>query len=327
MSDLMASAVDRRPRRRWVFDDCAFDDASWSLTVGGNRVTVETKPLELLRALLEDAGNLVSKDELLDRVWPNVTVVEGSLPTAVHKLRQVLKDEGRPSRIIETVPRIGYRIAVPVRVEAAPDAPSRLPVAGGFPDSVAAPQTPVAPWSHWKRPLRLLSVLTAVGVPAVFAAFLSARPDNLHATLASPAYTQRPARYALRKLDIGAVEEMLTAGWDPNKSLDDQGNGAINYVLNQCEWDHGHNQEQILLMIRTLTDEGAAIDDRNVWGDTPYSIAKAPRYCGPDHPVTRYLQMMCAQGQKPLGDRCMASYELARGHHFVKDPVLAVASR
>ena len=137
MSDLTPGAVDRRPRRRWLFDDCAFDDASWSLTVSGNRVTVETKPLELLRALLEDAGNLVSKDELLDRIWPNVTVVEGSLPTAVHKLRQALKDEGRPSRIIETVPRIGYRIAVPVRVEAAPDAPFRLALAGGLPDPVA----------------------------------------------------------------------------------------------------------------------------------------------------------------------------------------------
>ena len=109
---------------------------------------------------------------------------------------------------------------------------------------------------------------------------------------------------------------MLAVGWDPNVSLDDQGNGAINYVLNECEWDHGHNQEQILLMVRTLTDDGAVIDHRNIWGDTPYSIASTKRYCGPDHPVTRYLRMLCTEGSNPLGDRCMASYELARGHHL-----------
>ena len=105
---------------------------------------------------------------------------------------------------------------------------------------------------------------------------------------------------------------MLAAGWNPNRPFDNEGNGAINYVLNICEWDRGHDQEQMVLMVRTLIDGGARLDHRNVWGDTPYSIAKAVRYCGPNHPVTRSIRTMCYAGFKPLGDRCLASYELER---------------
>ena len=92
------SGADFRHRRRWTFASCAFDEAGWSLIVKGRRVSVETKPLELLRELLLNAGDVVSKDELLDAVWPNVTVVEASLPTAVRKLRLALGND----RIIET---------------------------------------------------------------------------------------------------------------------------------------------------------------------------------------------------------------------------------
>jgi len=315
MSVLKPGAIDRRHRRRWHFQDCVFDEASWSLTVNGNRVTVETKPLELLRALLEDAGNLVSKDELLDRIWPNVTVVEGSLPTAVHKLRFALGDESRATQIIETVPRVGYRLAVPVRVEEAGAAPLRFS-AGATAEVATRIAVGNNRWPHWRRPGPLLSLLTVVAITVGLGAFMFAPPENLHATKPTQAYTQKQARAALRRLDVRAVEDMLAAGWDPNKPFDDQGNGAINVVLDQCEWDHGHHQEEILLMVRTLTDEGAVIDRRNVWGDTPYSIANTARFCGPDHPVTRYLRMMCLQGKKPLGDRCMATYELARGRHL-----------
>lgn len=317
MSDLKRGELGRR-RCRWRFEECVFDEASWSLIVNGNRVTVETKPLELLRALLQDAGNLVSKDELLDRIWPNVTVVEGSLPTAVHKLRLALGDEKRTAQIIETVPRIGYRLAVPVHVEESSAAPLRS-FANGTPRAPATVTPADMRLSQWRRPAPVLSILSVAAVAVTVGAFMFAPPEYLHANKPRQAYTQQQARAALRRLDVRAVEDMIAAGWDPNKSFDDQGNGAINVVLDQCEWDHGHHQEEILLMIRTLTDEGAVIDRRNTWGDTPYSIAKTERFCGPDHPVTRYLLMMCTQGKKPLGDRCMATYELARGRHLRSD--------
>lgn len=104
-----------RRRRRWLFGPAVFDEGGWSLSVGGVAVALEAKPAEVLLELLLHAGETVSKDELLDAVWRDVTVVEASLSVAVSKLRKALGDEA--GDMIETVPRIGYRLAVPVRVE------------------------------------------------------------------------------------------------------------------------------------------------------------------------------------------------------------------
>ena len=117
MAESRGVGVVRRGNRRWAFAGCTFDEASWVLTVNGHRAMLESKPLELLRELLLRPGTAVSKAELMDAIWPEVSVVEASLPTAIAKLRRVLKDGRRGRRIIETVPRIGYRLAVPVRVE------------------------------------------------------------------------------------------------------------------------------------------------------------------------------------------------------------------
>ena len=81
------------------------------MSVGGQRVALETRPLELLHELLLRAGQAVTKDELLDAVWPDVSVVQGSVSTAINKIRIALGDERRDQPIIETVPRVGYRLA------------------------------------------------------------------------------------------------------------------------------------------------------------------------------------------------------------------------
>ncbi|WP_114952160.1 protein kinase domain-containing protein [Sphingosinicella terrae] len=112
MADKTAS---RRRRRLWHFADAVFDEASWNLRVRGEPVALEGKPLELLHELLLRAGEVVTKDELLDAVWPGVTVVDGSLATAVSKLRKALGPHSET--VIATVPRIGYRLASPVRIE------------------------------------------------------------------------------------------------------------------------------------------------------------------------------------------------------------------
>ena len=62
---------------------------------------------------------------------------------------------------------------------------------------------------------------------------------------------------------------------------------------------------QPLRVAKTLFDGGARLD---VWGDTPYSIARVPRYCGPDHPVTQMIRTECYAGFQPMGDRRLAHY-------------------
>ncbi|HWB83517.1 MAG TPA: tetratricopeptide repeat protein [Bryobacteraceae bacterium] len=99
--------------RVWRFARFEFDESSRQLLEEGSAVELEAKPLEVLYQLLLHAGEVVTKEELLESAWPGVTVVEGSLATAVSKLRKALGEENPP--VVVTVPRIGYRLAVPVQ--------------------------------------------------------------------------------------------------------------------------------------------------------------------------------------------------------------------
>jgi eukaryotic-like serine/threonine-protein kinase len=118
-----AEAVAETSGRLWRFADYEFDELGRELRVKGRPVDLEAKPLELLLQLLLHAGEVVTKEELLESVWPDVMVVDASLATAVSKLRKAMGDEEHP--VIVTVPRVGYRLAVPVycKTVAAPAGP------------------------------------------------------------------------------------------------------------------------------------------------------------------------------------------------------------
>lgn len=111
----MGDSSSRRRRRIWRFGDVEFDEASWVLRVAGQAVALESKPLEVLHELLLRAGEVVTKDEILDAVWPGIIVVEGSLATAVSKLRKALGENG--GQAVETVPRVGYRFSAPITLD------------------------------------------------------------------------------------------------------------------------------------------------------------------------------------------------------------------
>ncbi len=122
----------------WRFADCEFDDLRRELRVHGAAVDVEVKPLDVLRELLAHAGEVVTKEELLDAVWPGLTVVDGSLATAVSKLRKALDDE----TIVVTVPRVGYRLGV--RVQRSVVAPPM------WPELRLEPGSPVPGREQWR---------------------------------------------------------------------------------------------------------------------------------------------------------------------------------
>lgn len=291
----------RREQRLWSFADCTFDESNWTLTVNGQRVAIESKPLEILRQLLLRPGQVVSKAELLDAIWPDIAVVEASLPTAVHKLRVALSDDQRATPVVETVPRIGYRLSV------AAELIKRAPITQAAQDNVSL------------MPFGRLSERGRLAAAAVIAAFVATaafgvagmRSANDRLT-GHPSVTQ--VDLALRRLDINQIDAFIAAGWDVNMPMDADRNTALNRLLDMCEWDPGHDQRRMLLMARTLVDAGTRFADRNRFGDTAYSIAKAPRFCGANHPVTVMLKRMCYNGggANNLRDRCLASYELKR---------------
>jgi len=130
----------------WRFAGRTFDESRLELCVGGGVVDLELKPLEVLLCLLQHAGEVVSKNDLLDAIWPGLNVVEGSLSTAVYKLRKALGDDD--SSIVVTVPRVGYRLAATAHAE-----PSR-PTSGPARAMLVA-GNPVPGREHWLllRPL------------------------------------------------------------------------------------------------------------------------------------------------------------------------------
>jgi DNA-binding winged helix-turn-helix (wHTH) protein/serine/threonine protein kinase len=122
--------------RSWRFTDCEYDEFSRELRVKGKPVDLESKPLDVLQYLLLHAGEVVTKEELIESVWQGVSVVEGSLATAVSKLRKALSDAMAEdaANIIVTIPRIGYRLGVPVQYkEQAPPAQADLGFKAGDP--------------------------------------------------------------------------------------------------------------------------------------------------------------------------------------------------
>lgn len=86
------------------------------LRKSGLRIHLQPQPFEILALLTSRPGQLVSREELQQKLWSNDTFVdfERSLNTAVKKLRSALNDDAETPRYIETIPRRGYRIVIPV---------------------------------------------------------------------------------------------------------------------------------------------------------------------------------------------------------------------
>jgi TolB-like protein/DNA-binding winged helix-turn-helix (wHTH) protein/Flp pilus assembly protein TadD len=115
MDSVGASQPQTRPPRV-QFSAFEVNLASRELFKHGTRIRLQKQPFEILCMLLERPGQIVSREELRDRLWPNNTFVEyeDSLNTAVRKLRSALSDSSELPRYIETVARQGYRFIAPV---------------------------------------------------------------------------------------------------------------------------------------------------------------------------------------------------------------------
>jgi sulfatase modifying factor 1 len=107
--------MDHTVRQVLRFDRFALDLARGCLRGGDQEIDLRPKTFDVLCHLAENAGRLVSKQELFEVVWPNVTVGDDSLVQCIRELRQKLGDEDR--RLIKTVPGRGYLLVVAVSAQ------------------------------------------------------------------------------------------------------------------------------------------------------------------------------------------------------------------
>jgi len=129
----MGVAGDAPARRLVRFAAFELDLQAAELRRLGLRVKLQEQPFQILAALLEHPGEVVTRDDLRHRLWPAHTYVDfdHSLGNAVNRLRAVLGDSADHPRYVETLTKRGYRFIAPVQeVEVPGPAPTRAPARG-----------------------------------------------------------------------------------------------------------------------------------------------------------------------------------------------------
>jgi TolB-like protein/DNA-binding winged helix-turn-helix (wHTH) protein/Tfp pilus assembly protein PilF len=140
----------------------------------GHRIRLQEKPYQILALLLERAGEIVTREELRQRLWPADTFVDfdANLNTSLNRLRQALGDTASEQVFIKTIPRQGYRFVAPVtKFEDADTAPPAGPLAP--PANEGLPYAPPAaqPASSFLQAFRL-ALIPAILVAIVIGALL-----------------------------------------------------------------------------------------------------------------------------------------------------------
>jgi TolB-like protein/DNA-binding winged helix-turn-helix (wHTH) protein/Tfp pilus assembly protein PilF len=158
------------------------DLRSGELQKQGRKIRLEGQPVQVLICLLENPGELVTRDELHRKLWPADTFVnfEHGLNAAVKRLRQALSDSADNPRFVETLPRRGYRFIAPIQVvpgnvvpgsEAVPTPSAPDPLPEGIGQEQVEPSGPPLDsghrrWAHAWTTLGLI-LLMAVGIATV----------------------------------------------------------------------------------------------------------------------------------------------------------------
>jgi DNA-binding winged helix-turn-helix (wHTH) protein/TolB-like protein len=113
------------------FDDVEVRERQFSLTKAGKVLSIEPKAFRVLLFLLHNPQKLITKEELLNAIWGDTAVTEGSLSRCIWLLRSVLGDDIRSPRYIETVPTRGYRFVAAVEEHVESSESAIAPVAPG----------------------------------------------------------------------------------------------------------------------------------------------------------------------------------------------------
>ncbi len=125
------------------FGDFGLDVRAHELRQAGVRRRLQEQPFQILKCLVERAGQVVTREELRQRVWPSSVYVDfdHGLNNALSALRDTLGDSAANPHYIETLPRLGYRFICPVASEPLPTTDA-ITEAGTFPDARSASSSP-----------------------------------------------------------------------------------------------------------------------------------------------------------------------------------------
>jgi len=165
----------------------------------GLPVRLENQPFQILAALLEHPGEIVSREQLRTRLWPNGTYVDfdEGLNTAIKKLRYALNDSAENPSFVETVPRKGYRFIAPLAASSSENVGTRTFPAASLENVGTGLQSPLTqqPLRAGWKPLFSPRTIALVGI-------VSACLTGL-ALLLARSRSQTPAEPEFSKLSFG----------------------------------------------------------------------------------------------------------------------------
>ncbi len=152
--------------RRVRFGAFTLDLCTDELWDGSTRLKVPDQSIQILEALLERPGELATREDLRDRLWPSGTYVdyEHGLNAAVRRLREALGDSADAPRYVETLPRRGYRFIADVEEEPASDGASTALAPAPPGESVATVRDPRKHVPLRPRRLAVVAALMLAGV-------------------------------------------------------------------------------------------------------------------------------------------------------------------
>jgi TolB-like protein/DNA-binding winged helix-turn-helix (wHTH) protein len=197
-----------QPEERIRFGDFDLNLRTRELQKNGDTFDLQEQPFLVLTTLLERSGELVTRGQLIKKLWPSDTFVdfEHSLNKAVKRLREALEDSAEEPRFIETLPRRGYRfIGTAMRVAN----PPANPVNG-----TASPAAAVVPEPRWRLGWRM-SLTLGLAVVAIAAAALfwvSARRVHFRGSPALEGPIRSLAVLPLENLSGGATQDYFADG-------------------------------------------------------------------------------------------------------------------
>jgi DNA-binding winged helix-turn-helix (wHTH) protein/Flp pilus assembly protein TadD len=164
--------------RRWIrFGPYCADLRACELTKYGTRLKLQARPFEILAMLLERPGEVVTRDEIRERLWPEGTFVDfdSNISSAVRKLRDSLCDSAAAPRYVETVGRVGYRFIAQAELEG--DEPQQTLVQADQERSITALPLSAIPSAaaaarptfrrHWKGAALAVILCAAIALPAI----------------------------------------------------------------------------------------------------------------------------------------------------------------
>ena len=131
------------------------------VSAGGQVVQVQPKIMDVLVCLAARPGEVVTREELFGTVWAGTHVTEHVLARAISELRKVFDDSAQKPRVIETIPKVGYRLIAPVTA-AVVENPTSETTAAAAADTARPPAA--------RRPTRLEALHTWAGLAALSSA-------------------------------------------------------------------------------------------------------------------------------------------------------------